>query len=1209
MATTFSGVIESFIKPEALAEFDKLGTKLDASLEGFDKVIAKIATLNTELQKGAPQFTQYVTASKQIADVNKQLADTQKQANATINDYNKQLKTTIETIKENTGANDDQARRIIALRTELNKTKDAVAVYQKLIREVNKENPASLSEKTFNQVFDAFGSETANSIKAAFDALDNTSKPEFIQQLTDDAAQFLEIQKQLEQELKDLSIAFRLQTKDVQAADGSIDQLGARLENLQKAYRALSQADREGEIGQGLKKQIDELDPQVKALEKNIGITRRLVGDYAGQLSPAFNTLKQRLEEVNNALKGQVQLTGKLKDLTGSSPIGFRTGGNSGTPSGQAVLDTVNAVKQLATEQQLLNKLIESGAVATGDLTQSNKELQRTIIGFKQANLEGSESYKLIQDEFVKGKKALTDLRDETKALASDTRALDQVIGIAGSLVAAYQTGAAAMQLFGDETEDSQRAIARLVAVQSVLNGLQNIQQQLTQKGTALNRLYAFAQNQVAIATDRTAASSVRLRAALITTGIGALVVAVGFLVNKMIELSSNTDNAAKSLENLQTNLQNVADETARLNSFIEQNTQLEVARLKSIGAGEQDVFDAQQEGLKKRRENLNTSLELINEERRLFEEQNKVTKQRNLPGGGTSFETVLNDTEEFRKGLNDIKQRYNQTEQQIDQINTQLQVNKFQFDEAQRNKQLAAAKKYQDEIKQLTEKEARAQLELFKFRKELQIKEDEQTASGGINDLNSRIAARERIAEAQKAIIVAEYNFAIRYGQLTTSGLTLEAEKLAAKEKEITENLLRDIFNIRKEYAERFNESDNGINNLFFDENSAEQQITKAVQAFERRKNLLERNAFEELRQLENARSQGIVTEEKYNLRRTTIEAKLAKDILQSELDLAEKKLAVLKASGVDVVEAEKEVARLRLEIAKATSKALEGTDNAKSGNDPVQDQIDKVSELRDKYFELGQTLKDTVFAFLDRGFVQAKNALQDQIDLIEQRKAKEIEAINATTASNEDKANRIKILEATTQAQREQLERRQRQIDLERARFQRASQAAAIIGNTAQGVTAALASVPPNVPLSIIIGAIGALQLATLFATPLPKFLHGKENDYEGPAHVSEDGRPELRINKRTGEMSLTPAKPSIMWVKKDDRIIPHNRIGEYMHKNSITSLPAFTQSNSTQQGSYQFTDANIVDAIKSKKMQQVVIIHNNTGWNDYVKTKIFK
>ena len=672
-----------------------------------------------------------------------------------------------------------------------------------------------------------------------------------------------------------------------------------------------------------------------------------------------------------------------------------------------------------------------------------------------------------------------------------------------------------------------------------------------------------------------------------------------------MMELSDNTDAAAKSLETLEKRLQGVADETQRLNTLLEQNARIDISKLKAGGATDEKIFAAQQDALKKKRALLIEELKLISEEESNFKKQNTVTKQRSLPGGGTATETVINETKDYYEGLSKIRIEYNKNEQALNEVNTQLIVNDYSFQEQQRNKNIASAKKHADDIKQLTEKEAKAALDLYKFRKEQQIKEQQLIAGNGINGINARIAATERIAELQKDIVVAEYNYTIRYGQLTNAGLLLQFEQRAAKEKEILDNSLRDMLQLRLDYAQKFKEADAAMDATFYDENSTENKIAAMVAGFERRKAILERNAADEATQNENARAAGIISEEQYAYKRIKIEEELALAILKEELYLAEKKLAILKATGVDTVQAEKEIAEIRRQIAEKQNQQANETDNTKSGTKPIEKQIDKVKELRDAWFDLGQTLKDTVFAVLTRGFEQAKNDLQDQIDLIDIRKAKDIEAVNASTASAQDKADRIKIIEATAQTRRDELERRQRQIDMEKARFERTAQAASIIGNTAKAITAAL----PNVPLSIIAGAIGALQLATLYATPLPKYLHGKKDNYEGWATVSEDGRPELYVDHNTGTIGLTPAKPSMMYVTKESSIIPAGKVNDYLRYSGMGSVPMLDSSTaSVQQGGFS-TDMNIVNAIKSKKMSQVVVVNNNLGWYDHIKTRVFK
>ncbi|MBK7885467.1 MAG: hypothetical protein IPJ81_18005 [Chitinophagaceae bacterium] len=117
------------------------------------------------------------------------------------------------------------------------------------------------------------------------------------------------------------------------------------------------------------------------------------------------------------------------------------------------------------------------------------------------------------------------------KALSSDTRGFDLFAGSVTFAADAFETAAGAAVLFGASEEDAAAATATLTAIQSISNGVKGIANELTTRGTAANKLFAFAQLQVKTAFDVTATSAARLRAALITIGIGALIVGVGLLI------------------------------------------------------------------------------------------------------------------------------------------------------------------------------------------------------------------------------------------------------------------------------------------------------------------------------------------------------------------------------------------------------------------------------------------------------------------------------------------------------------------------------------------------------------------------------------------------------------------------------------------------------------------------------------------------------
>jgi hypothetical protein len=65
--------------------------------------------------------------------------------------------------------------------------------------------------------------------------------------------------------------------------------------------------------------------------------------------------------------------------------------------------------------------------------------------------------------------------------------------------------------------------------------------------------------------------------------------------------------------------------------------------------------------------------------------------------------------------------------------------------------------------------------------------------------------------------------------------------------------------------------------------------------------------------------------------------------------------------------------------------------------------------------------------------------------------------------------------------------------------------------------------------------VGAIGAGQIATIAARPIPKFKTGKKNRYEGPGIIAETG-PE--IFERDGKQYLAQ-KETLVWLGKDDKV----------------------------------------------------------------------
>lgn len=348
---------------------------------------------------------------------------------------------------------------------------------------------------------------------------------------------------------------------------------------------------------------------------------------------------------------------------------------------------------------------------------------------------------------------------------------------------------------------------------------------------------------------------------------------------------------------------------------------------------------------------------------------------------------------------------------------------------------------------------------------------------------------------------------------------------------------------------------------------------------------------------------AKGLISEKKYNREKLKLEAARQTATLESEInntvalieeqerrfkideDELQHKIDIAKAEAElesdpdkkkdrlnNIASAEKELTQIRVSnndtIAKSSS-ALNSllvklsairVDIFKKSNEDIKDDF---AETFGKIAEAARQVFDIASAFAGVRAENEKNRLQEQINLLEKKKQKDIEVANATITNAQDKAAAITTIEARAAAQRQQLELKQRQADERKARFDKAASIANIILNTAAAVSKAL----PNVFFAAVAGALGAAQLAIAIATPIPKFKEGKRvneytsnrDNYEGPAFVGDGGKKEMII-RENGEVEITPDTPTLTYIKKKDIILPDaKKVKEVIH-DKIVPVPMY-------------------------------------------------
>ena len=191
----------------------------------------------------------------------------------------------------------------------------------------------------------------------------------------------------------------------------------------------------------------------------------------------------------------------------------------------------------------------------TQKATQSAKarlrDLQKQMLDLESAGQKNTDQFRKMAAEAGSLKDAIGDTSAQVKVLASDTRTLDTftsaIQGIAGGFAVAQ--GAAA--LFGEENEDVQKAMMKVQAALALVNGATAVANALNKDSALMVNLNAAAQRAYALAVGTSTGALRAFRIALVTTGIGAVVVALGFAIEAMLRFTNKTEDQTDAQKDL----------------------------------------------------------------------------------------------------------------------------------------------------------------------------------------------------------------------------------------------------------------------------------------------------------------------------------------------------------------------------------------------------------------------------------------------------------------------------------------------------------------------------------------------------------------------------------------------------------------------------------------------------------------------------------
>ena len=178
---------------------------------------------------------------------------------------------------------------------------------------------------------------------------------------------------------------------------------------------------------------------------------------------------------------------------------------------------------------------------------------------------------------------------------------------------------------------------------------------------------------------------------------------------------------------------------------------------------------------------------------------------------------------------------------------------------------------------------------------------------------------------------------------------------------------------------------------------------------------------------------------------------------------------------------------------------------------------------------------------AIVQQSFQSRIEKIEEEQEANDEAKEKELERIEELAEngaiSEEEAEARKRAAEDKTAQKNKELEKKKSDLKRKQAIWEKATNIAQAGMATALAVTKAL----PNLVLAAIVGAMGAVQIATIAATPLPAYAEGTKNGKHpgGKAVVGDGGKHELVLFN--GKGWITPDKPVVVELPRGAEVFP--------------------------------------------------------------------
>ena len=972
----------------------------------------------------------------------------------------------------------------------------------------------------------------------------------------------LEKQRTLKAAIHDLNGVLNNQDKQMQAAEGSYQKLSLQLEMMKKAYKGLNDEEKNSDIGKRLAEEIGNMDAHLKDLAADMGEFQRNTGNYAianqsvktelRELVQEIATLTiqyrnmseeeqnsaqgQELEQKMNGLKARAS---ELKDAVEDVNREIKSGAND-TQTFSAITEGINllisgvggltaASHALGIGEKDLIKIqttLQASLAASNALVQAQNALQKESNLMKGvARLQEAAHATAIklktaaEGESIIVTKAATVAQAAFNKVASMNPYVLLATGI-GLLVAAIFTFTKATK---SETEEQRKAREEMERSRKEYEEMMDTTEQLRkarEKGIEscaseigkLQLLYSAATDTTRSMDERRLAAkkmqelypaylgNLKTEAIMAGNAKDAYEELTAAIINQAI-IKAKEELVEKYAKNVIDNLDKIRIAQEELNKYIN-NDKLRDALKEDEGA---------------RSEHGKKVLGIEEYEMQEREKRQQAEYDRQANYRKAQLQQEIRDAqkqaEDWKKAMNDV--------------NNSIDIRTLFNDIGGKGGNTPTKSDNKDETTKTYE----------------EIKEI-------ILEYTQEIIA-ERIALTEEGS-KEEYDLTLQYIEAEQQLRLISIQKGYDKEKKALDDSLKnktisqeqyDSFLLQLEQSRRDKDYYAEQNALKAKQDAQQKYNDAVIESTQKRyaeeQNERDLNLTKELTTLTKQRTEKIISEEEYQKRVAELQQEYARETADKQIEMLQKVLEnedltakqrkkisdELKAAKI---KAAKDVANAELNNLKKTEK-----DDEKSKN--KREQIAK--QYMRSASRLIVQLNNLVSGIYD-GKIQKIEEEKEESEKAYEKEVEQIENLEETGAISKEEAEaRKRAAEQRSAEKQEELEKKKQELQYKQAVWNKATSLAQAGIATALAITEAL----PNIVLAALVGAMGAMEVAAIIATPIATYAKGtgKDGHPGGLAIVGDAGRSEAVVFDN--KMWITPDTPTIVDMPKGAVVYP--------------------------------------------------------------------